>query len=80
MLGARGAAACSVCLAGDPQFATHGASSQAAGSVAVYFEMRAWEKSSGGVVRSDDHAHDAAAPAPVAAPAGAPPGPLRPTP
>lgn len=44
---AQRAGACSVCLAGDPSFATHGTSSQSAGSVSVYFELRDLSKKSG---------------------------------
>lgn len=48
ILAAPGAAyACSVCLAGDPIFTTQGASAQQAGDVNVYFELRAWRKTSG---------------------------------
>lgn len=54
LLGAapREAAACSVCLAGDPVFSTHGASSQEAGSFSLYLETRGFRKTSG------SHAHD----------------------
>lgn len=62
-LGASGAAdACSVCLAGDPSFSAHGTQSQEAGSVAVYLEVRGYEKKSGRV-------RDATSAAPAAAPA-----------
>lgn len=43
----RPAAACSVCLAGDPSFSTHGTSTLEAGSFASYLELRGWEKRSG---------------------------------
>jgi len=49
----RGAAACSVCLAGDPSFSANGTQSQAAGSVSAYLEVRGWEKESGR--RPNDH-------------------------
>lgn len=64
--GAEGARACSVCLAGDPNFSTHGSASQERGSVAVYFEVRGWEKSSG--VLAPERAGDATGAAPAAAP------------
>jgi len=44
---ARPAAACSVCLAGDPTFSTHGSSQLEAGRFAAYLELRGWEKRSG---------------------------------
>jgi hypothetical protein len=47
-LGSPGAAlACSVCLAGDPSFTTHGTSTLESGSVALYLELRGWDKRSG---------------------------------
>jgi hypothetical protein len=46
-LGAGGARACSVCLAGDPVFSTHGASSQETGAFSIYLEARSFSKSSG---------------------------------
>ena len=46
----RDARACSVCLAGDPNFSANGTSAQPAGSVSVYFEVRGWTKQSGSVV------------------------------
>ena len=39
--------ACSVCLAGDPQFSTHGATSQEAGSFSFYLEALGFRKTSG---------------------------------
>lgn len=72
-LTARTASACSVCLAGDPNFSAHGSASQPAGSVAVYGELRGWQKSSGLLPHGhdepeahaeeeahDEHAHGAA--------------------
>lgn len=41
------AAACSVCLAGDPSFSAHGTSTLEAGTLAMYLELRGWEKRSG---------------------------------
>jgi hypothetical protein len=72
---ARGASACSVCLAGDPSFSTHGSASQPAGSVAVYLELRGWQKSSGLLPHGHaaPHAHveaDAHESSEVVAPAG----------
>jgi hypothetical protein len=46
----RDARACSVCLAGDPNFSANGTSAQPAGTVSVYFEVRGWTKESGSVV------------------------------
>ncbi len=59
--------ACSVCLAGDPNFSANGTSAQPAGSVSVYFEVRGWTKESGSVVEDvaepapdhdEEHDHD----------------------
>ncbi len=41
------AAACSVCLAGDPVFSNFGASAQAEGDVSVYLQLQGWRKTSG---------------------------------
>jgi hypothetical protein len=41
------APACSVCLAGDPIFSSHGASAQAPGDWGVFVETRGWQQSSG---------------------------------
>ena len=41
------AAACSVCLAGDPIYSSTGTSGQGAGEVSVYLEGKAWKKTSG---------------------------------
>jgi hypothetical protein len=46
--------ACSVCLAGDPSFSTHGSSAQGAGDVSVYLEMRGWSKKSGLLAHDDE--------------------------
>lgn len=43
----RSALACSVCMAGDPLFSTHGTSSQEAGSFSLYWEYRLLTKTSG---------------------------------
>jgi hypothetical protein len=43
----RPAVACSVCLAGDPNFSAQGTSAQAEGDVSVYLEARGWSKRSG---------------------------------
>jgi hypothetical protein len=48
----REAGACSVCLAGDPVFSTHGASAQETGSFSLYLEARSFRKTSGA------HAHE----------------------
>jgi hypothetical protein len=60
--------ACSVCLAGDPQFSTHGASAQEAGSFSLYLEARGFRKTSGALPHGEaeadahedehEHAHD----------------------
>jgi hypothetical protein len=47
VLGPGAARACSVCLAGDPVFSTHGASAQEAGSFSLYLEARGFRKTSG---------------------------------
>jgi hypothetical protein len=52
--------ACSVCLAGDPSFSTHGSSHLESGDVALYLELRGWEKRSGALA----HAEPASEPAP----------------
>lgn len=48
------ASACSVCLAGDPQFSSHGASSQEAGSFSLYLEARGFRKTSGALPHEDE--------------------------
>lgn len=59
----RVADACSVCLAGDPSFSTHGTSTLESGRFAVYLELRGWEKRSGALAHGghDEHAAHAAA-------------------
>lgn len=52
------ARACSVCLAGDPNFSAQGSAAQEKGSVSVYFEVRGWEKTSGEQVPAHAHAHE----------------------
>jgi len=41
------AEACSVCLAGDPQYAQHGSSAQQEGSFSAYLQVQGWRKESG---------------------------------
>ncbi len=41
------ALACSICLAGDPNFSEHGASVQQPGDISLYLEFSGWEKRSG---------------------------------
>jgi hypothetical protein len=53
---ARPALACSVCLAGDPSFSAHGSSHLESGDVAVYLELRSWEKRSGVLAHAEDEA------------------------
>ena len=48
------ASACSVCLAGDPRFSTHGASSQEAGSFSLYLEALGFRKTSGALPHDDE--------------------------
>ena len=45
--GPREARACSICMAGDPLFSTHGTSSQQVGSFSLYWEWRLLTKTSG---------------------------------
>jgi hypothetical protein len=53
-LAAPRADACSICLAGDPSFSSHGTSSQSEGDVSVYVEFRSWEKRSGLLPHGDE--------------------------
>jgi hypothetical protein len=55
VLASRTAQACSVCLAGDPVFSTHGASSQEVGSFSLYLEGRAFRKTSGLLPHGEGH-------------------------
>ena len=48
--------ACSVCLAGDPQFSTHGASAQEPGSFSLYLEARGFRKLSGALPHDEEEA------------------------
>ena len=57
------ASACSVCLAGDPVYSSQGASGQARGDVSVYFEAKAWKKTSG-VLPGEQPAEEGAEPEP----------------
>jgi hypothetical protein len=54
------ASACSVCLAGDPIFSTHGANAQEAGSFSIYLEARTFSKTSGMGTHHEDGAEDPA--------------------
>ena len=80
----RDATACSVCLAGDPNFSANGTSAQPAGTVSVYFEVRGWTKESGSIVEdvAEPASAEAAAPAaqstPIAPAAVAPAAPAAP--
>lgn len=47
--GPRAAQACSVCLAGDPIFDTHGTTVQEPGDISLYVEVSGWSKKSGEV-------------------------------
>jgi hypothetical protein len=62
-LAAGRANACSVCLAGDPVFSTHGATSQEAGSFSIYLEARSFSKSSGLGEHHEDEAAEGGEPA-----------------
>jgi hypothetical protein len=53
LLAPGGADACSVCLAGDPNFSAQGSASQPKGSFSIYTELRGWQKSSG--LATHDH-------------------------
>src|SRR5262245_17578382 len=48
------ARACSVCLAGDPQFSSLGATAGEAGSFSLYLETRGYEKKSDGLPHVED--------------------------
>ncbi len=61
-LASDGASACSICLAGDPQFSSSGSSAQEAGSLSFFAEFRAFSKTSGEL--PGDHAPDPAEPTP----------------
>jgi len=41
------ASACSVCLAGDPVYSSHGTTAQSAGDVSLFLEAKSWHKTSG---------------------------------
>lgn len=71
-LAARDAAACSVCLAGDPIFSTEGATSQESGSFSIYLEARSFSKSGGTGAHGDETTHPEAGAR--STPPAAPPG------
>jgi hypothetical protein len=48
------AAACSVCLAGDPVFSNHGASAQTEGDLSLFVQLQAFEKRAGALAHHDD--------------------------
>jgi hypothetical protein len=50
----RSALACSVCLAGDPVFANHGASAQAEGDLSLFVQLQAFEKTAGALPHHDE--------------------------
>ncbi len=59
------AAACSVCLAGDPLFSKHGTSAQQEGEVSIYLQAQGWRKDSGllphapeGEEHEEEHEHE----------------------
>jgi hypothetical protein len=55
----RAGQACSVCLAGDPQFSNQGTSAQGKGTVSIALEARGWTKKSGLLPHEDeDDPHD----------------------
>jgi len=49
--------ACSVCLAGDPQFSNQGTSAQEKGTVSVALEARGWTKKSGLLPHEEEEDH-----------------------
>jgi hypothetical protein len=51
------ARACSVCMAGDPNFDANGATAQQLGDFNAYLEVRGWKKESGVLAHHDDD-HD----------------------
>ncbi len=53
--------ACSVCLAGDPNFSTHGTSAQQKGDFSLYLELKGWRKTSGHPMAEGGHEHEEAA-------------------
>jgi hypothetical protein len=54
----RPAAACSVCLAGDPLFSTQGTTAQQQGDFSAYFQVQGWRKSSGALPHGHEHEHE----------------------
>ncbi len=56
------ASACSVCLAGDPIYSSHGTTAQSAGDVSLFLEGKAWSKTSG--VLPGEHAGEEGEPEP----------------
>lgn len=50
--------ACSICLAGDPQFSNQGASAQEKGTLSIALEVRALEKKSGLLPHEGDADHE----------------------
>jgi hypothetical protein len=52
------AAGCSVCLAGDPVFANHGASAQSEGDLSLFVQLQAFEKSAVALPHHGMPAHD----------------------
>ena len=54
----RSADACSVCLAGDPNFNNQGTRAQEKGTVTVAFEARGWTKKSGLLPHEEEEDHD----------------------
>lgn len=63
LLPARGALACSVCLAGDSIYTANGASAQQAGEVSLYVELRGYKKKSGELPSPDAAASEGEEPA-----------------
>jgi len=55
---ARPAGACSVCLAGDPLFSTHGTSAQQEGDFSLYVQGQGWRKESGVLPHGHEEEHE----------------------
>ena len=53
-VGAFEARACSVCMAGDPNFDANGATAQQVGNLSAYLEVRGWKKESGLLPHHDE--------------------------
>jgi hypothetical protein len=52
------AAACSVCLAGDPRYSEQGSSAQQQGDLSIYFQAQGWRKDSGLLSHGHEEEHE----------------------